>query len=82
MANVAALLLYALCCAAAWELMRRNVRLEATPFHFGGAQIVPFISIALIIWLLTHATRREWFATTAVLAVASLLYGLRRVTAR
>jgi amino acid transporter len=82
MANVAALLLYALCCAAAWELMRCNVRLEATPFYFRGAQIVPFISIALIIWLLTHATRREWFATTAVLAAASLLYGLRRVTAR
>jgi basic amino acid/polyamine antiporter, APA family len=80
MANVAALLLYALCCAAAWELMRRNVRLAAPPFTFIGARIVPVISIVLIIWLLTHATRREWFVTAAVLAAASLLYGLRRLT--
>jgi basic amino acid/polyamine antiporter, APA family len=82
MANVAALLLYALCCAAAWELMRRDVRLEAPPFHFVGARIVPAISIALIIWLLTHATKRQWFATATVLAAASLLYAVRRVTAR
>jgi len=82
MANVAALLLYALCCAAAWELMRRDVCLEAPPFYFAGARIVPAISIALIIWLLARATTREWFATAAVLVAASLLYALRRVTAR
>jgi basic amino acid/polyamine antiporter, APA family len=82
MANVAALLLYALCCAAAWELMRRDVRLESPPFYFTGARIVPIISIALIVWLLAHATKREWFATAAVLAIASVLYLLRRATAR
>lgn len=81
-ANVAALLLYALCCAAAWELMRRDVRLEAPPFYFAGARIVPIISIGLIIWLLAYATKREWIVTAVVLAVASLLYSLRRVTAR
>ena len=80
MANVAALLLYALCCAASWQLMRRDVRTEAPPFDFLGARIVPFISIALIIWLLSHATKREWLVTAAVLAAASILYGLRRAT--
>lgn len=82
MANVAALLVYALCCAASWELMRRDVRLEVPPFHFAGVRILPVVSIALIIWLLAHATRREWFVTATVLAVASLLCGLRKVTAR
>jgi APA family basic amino acid/polyamine antiporter len=82
MANVAALLLYTLCCAAAWQLMRRNVRADAPPFNFPGAQIVPWISIAVIIWILTHATRREWLVTGSVLAVGSILYGLRRATAR
>jgi APA family basic amino acid/polyamine antiporter len=82
MANVSALLLYALCCAASWELMRRNVRTEAPPFNFPGAQIVPVISIVLIIWLLMHATKREWLVTATVLAAASILYGLRRATSR
>jgi amino acid transporter len=82
MANVAALLLYGFCCAAAWELMRRDVRMEAPPFNFPGARVIPVISIALIIWLLAHATSREWLTTAAVLAVASTLYALRRVTAR
>jgi basic amino acid/polyamine antiporter, APA family len=82
MANVSALLLYALCCAASWELIRRNVRTEAAPFNFPGAPIVPVISILLIIWLLVHATSREWLTTAAVLAAASILYGLRRATAQ
>jgi amino acid transporter len=82
MANVAALLVYLLCCAASWELMRRDVRLEAPPFRFAGGRIIPIISIALIIWLLAHATKREWFVTAAVLGVASLLYALRKVTAK
>lgn len=82
MANVAALLLYALACAASWQLMRRDVRTDAPPFNFLGARIVPLISIALIIWLLLHATRREWLVTAAVLAGASILYALRRATTR
>jgi amino acid transporter len=82
MANVAALLVYLLCCAASWELMRRDVRLEAPPFRFAGGRIIPIISIALTIWLLAHATKREWFVTAAVLGVASLLYALRKVTAK
>ena len=80
MANVAALLLYALCCAASWELMRRDVRTESPPFDFAGARLVPFISIALIVWLLAHATSREWLTTAAVLAVASILYAVRRAS--
>jgi amino acid transporter len=82
MANVAALLLYALCCGASWELMRRGVRTEVPPFNFIGARIVPIISIAVIVWLLSHATSREWLTTAAVLSVASILYALRRATSQ
>ncbi len=82
MANVAALLVYAMCCAASWQLMRTNVRTESAPFDFAGAQIVPFISIALIVWLLARATGREWLVTAAVIPVASILYALRRATSR
>lgn len=77
MANVAALLLYIICCAAAWELIRRDVRTEARPFSFPGASIVPVLSLAVIVWILAHATSREFIVTGCVWAVGSLLFLLR-----
>jgi APA family basic amino acid/polyamine antiporter len=74
MANVAALLLYVLCSAAAWTLVRRDVRADGEPFRFPGAQIFPFVAIALIGWMLTHATMKEWKVLGIVLAVGSALY--------
>lgn len=77
MANVAALLLYVLCSAAAWQLVRRDVRTDGEPFQFPGAQIFPFIAIALIGWMLTHATVKEWKVLGIVLAVGSALYWIQ-----
>jgi basic amino acid/polyamine antiporter, APA family len=74
MANVAALLLYVICCAAAWELMRRDVRAESDPFTFTGASLVPPLAILAIIWILAHATMREFVVNGAVFAVGSALY--------
>ncbi len=77
-ANVAALLLYLLCCAAAWELVRRDVRTEGKPFGFRAAKIFPFLGVAFIIWILTHASVKEFAVLGAVLAVGSVLFFLRR----
>ncbi|MEY2499975.1 MAG: hypothetical protein QOI07_309 [Verrucomicrobiota bacterium] len=74
MANVAALLLYIICCAAAWELMRRDVRTEARPFTFPGASVVPIVSIIAIIWILSHAKWDEWRPNVWVFGVGSALY--------
>ncbi|MEY2508396.1 MAG: hypothetical protein QOH01_2725 [Verrucomicrobiota bacterium] len=74
MANVAALLLYIICCAAAWELMRRDVRTEAVPFTFPGASVVPIVSIVAIIWILSHAKWDEWRPNVWVFGVGSALY--------
>jgi APA family basic amino acid/polyamine antiporter len=82
MANVAALLLYLLCCAAAWQLMRRDVRTNATPFNFPGARIIPVISIAVITWILAHATRREWLVNGGIVALGSIVYLVRATIAR
>ncbi len=82
MANVAALLLYIICCAAAWELMRRDVRTEAAPFTFPGAKVVPIISVVAIAWILSHATAREFYVTAAVLAAGTALYFVRITLAR
>jgi len=84
MANVAALLLYVICCAAAWELMRRDVRAESDPFTFVGSSFVPPLAILAIIWILAHATMREFVVNGAVFVVGSALYlvqlALRRRT--
>ncbi len=77
MANVAALMLYLVCCAAAFVLMRRDVRTEEKPFNFPGARIVPLISIVLIIWILAQATSREFKMAAGVFAVGTLLYLVR-----
>ncbi len=81
MSNVAALLLYMLCCAAAWQLVRGDVRTDGAPFGFPGAQVFPFIAVAVIIWMLTHASAKEFAVLGAVLAVGSGLYFLRRLVA-
>jgi basic amino acid/polyamine antiporter, APA family len=77
MANVAALLLYIICCAAAWELMRRNVRTETPPFTFPGAWLVPILSMIAIIWILSHATAWEFEVNGAVFLVGSALYWIQ-----
>ena len=82
MANVAVLFLYILCCAAAWELTRRDVRTDGAPFTFPGARLFPVGAIAVIIWILAHATSREFTVTAIVLIVASILYWLRTMLAR
>src|SRR3954470_6035598 len=82
MANVAALLLYIICCAAAWELMRRNVRTETPPFTFPGARIVPFLSMIAIIWILSHATAWEFEVNGAVFLVGSALYWIQHFIRR
>ena len=77
LSNVAVLLMYFLCCAACWTLIRRDVRAEGPPFSFPGVKIVPALAIVAILWILAHATRREFAVTAAVLVVASILYFLR-----
>ncbi|MDQ6623968.1 MAG: APC family permease [Verrucomicrobiota bacterium] len=82
MANVAALLLYLLCSAAAWQLRRRDVRTDGKPFHVPGAPVFIVMAIALIVWMLAHATMKEVKVLGIVLAVGSALYFVRTLTAK
>jgi amino acid transporter len=77
-ANVAALTLYLMCVAASYELQRRDVRSGGTPFTVPGGPIVPLLATAVIVWLLSNATRREFGVEGLVLAVAALYYFIRR----
>jgi APA family basic amino acid/polyamine antiporter len=77
LSNVAVLLMYFLCCAACWVLVGRDVRADGAPFTFPGMKVVPALAILTILWILVHATVREFAVTGIVLAIASVLYILR-----
>ena len=81
MANVAALLLYIICCAAAFELMRRKVRTETAPLTFPGAALVPFVSVIVIVGL-WHAKWEEWKPNVLVFLVGSAVYFVQSVVRR
>jgi APA family basic amino acid/polyamine antiporter len=77
LANVAALTLYLMCVAASHELQRRDVRTEGTPFRLPAGPLIPVLAAAVIVWLLSNATRRELGVEVVVVAVASLFYFIR-----
>jgi len=77
LSNVAVLLMYFLCCAACWVLIQRDVRSDGEPFNFPGMKIVPALAILAIIWILAHATVREFVVTGIVLVLASIVYFIR-----
>ena len=78
LSNVAVLLMYLLCCAACWFLVQRDIRTDGQPFNFPGMKIVPALAIVAIIWILSHATVREFAVNGILLAIASVLYVMRR----
>src|SRR5437870_860188 len=77
LSNVAVLLMYFLCCAACWILVQQDVRTEGQPFNFAGMKIVPVLAIIAIIWILSHATVREFAVNGILLALASVVYLIR-----
>ena len=79
LANVAALTLYLMCVTASYELQRRDVRADgAIPFAAPGGPLIPILAAAVIVWLLSNATRREFGVEALVLAVAAMFYFIRR----
>jgi amino acid transporter len=77
-ANVSALLVYFACSVAAWQLRRRDVRSGGVPFRVPAAGIVPLLSCAMIIGLLSSITLPEWRVLAIVLGAASLLFVITR----
>jgi len=77
-ANVAALLVYLACSLAAWQLRRRDVRAGGIPFRVPGGAVVPLLSCAMIIGLLSSITLPEWRVLGLVLGLASALFVVTR----
>ena len=78
LANVAALTLYLMCVAASVELQRRDVRIDGVPFALPGGPVIAVLAAGVILWVLSHATRREFVVEGIVLTVASVFYLVRK----
>src|SRR6185295_2499028 len=78
LANVAALTLYLMCVAGSYELQRRDVRAGGMPFAVPAGPLIPLLATCVIVWMLSHATRREFAIEGLVLTIAALVYLARR----
>ena len=73
-ANATGLAVYAVCCLAAGELRRRDVRAGGVPFAVPGGAIVPWLAVGVIGWMLWGLKREEWLAAGVVALVAMGVY--------
>jgi len=80
LSNVSVLTLSFLCYAAALRLVSRPAPGAEPGFTLPGARVIPVAAMAVIVWILAHATLGEFAVLGATFVVATLLYGLRRLT--
>jgi basic amino acid/polyamine antiporter, APA family len=78
LANLSILVLYGACCLATWQLRRRDVRAGGVPFRVPAPVVVIALACLVIGWMLTSVTPGEWTAFAIALAVASVVFLLRR----
>jgi APA family basic amino acid/polyamine antiporter len=73
------LLVYLVCCLATIQLQRRDVRAGgAVPFRVRGGPVIPILASAIIIWLMTSSTRREFLLLAAMAAVSTVVFFVMR----
>jgi len=78
LANVSALVLYLGCALASWKLRSDGVALEGqAPLRVPFAAVIPWLTCAVIVWLLTGLARAEWFAFGVCVAIGTLAYFTR-----
>ena len=81
LSNVGVLTLYILGCAAALRFVWRPAAGAAGGLHLPGEKLIPAAAIAVLVWILAHATGQELLVLVATLGAAALLYLVRRARA-
>lgn len=77
--NLNAFVLYMLCAIAVMALRARDVRSDGAPFRIPGGPLVPLAALAANAWLMyATAARADLFGLGIILALALLLYAVRR----
>jgi APA family basic amino acid/polyamine antiporter len=78
LSNVAVLLMYLLCCAGVWPLLRRKTESTEPILNFPGMQLVPALAIAAILGLFWSTQPWDKFRNIgAILVGFSILYFFR-----
>jgi basic amino acid/polyamine antiporter, APA family len=78
LSNVAVLLMYLLCFAGIWPLIRRPISADARPVSFPGMQLIPALAIVGIVCLFWLTQPWDKIVRIgAILAAASILYLVR-----
>lgn len=76
---LATMIVYLTCCLATIQLQRRNVRDEGTlPFRVPGGPVIPLLASAMVVWLMSSSTRREFLSMAIALAILSAVYLVMR----
>ncbi|HEY8165747.1 MAG TPA: APC family permease [Gemmatimonadaceae bacterium] len=77
---LATLFVYFVCVLATIQLRRRDIRSDGSlPFRAPGGPVVPILAALVVIWLMTTATRQEFYAAGAMLIFSSLLFLVMRL---
>ncbi|HVF41208.1 MAG TPA: APC family permease [Gemmatimonadaceae bacterium] len=77
LASLATLLVYLACCLATLELRRRNIRTDgAVPFKVPGGPVIPVLASAIVVWLISTATRSEFIAMGWMLVASTALFAI------
>ena len=81
--NLNAFVLYMLCAIAVLVLRARDVHGDGAPFRIPGGALVPLATLVATGWLMyATAARADLLGLGLILALALLLYGLRRLRLR
>jgi amino acid transporter len=73
------LLVYMVCCLAPIKLHRLDVRAEgATPFNLPFGPVIPIAASAIIVWLMSSSTRREFLWLAGMIVVATIVFFIMR----
>ena len=76
------LIAYLVCCLAAIELRRRDVRMGGTPFELPFGPLPAAGGCVVLAWMLLHASAPALAVTGTTVAAGALLYAIREVRLR
>jgi amino acid transporter len=75
LATVATLIVYLVCCEATIKLQRMNITTEGgSPFRLPGGPVIPILACAIVVWLATALTQKEFLAMAAMLVVQTAVF--------
>jgi amino acid transporter len=83
LANLSAIVLYAMCAVSAWVLRQRGVRLAEDPFVMPGGPLIPVLTCAGLAWLFVETFTKEYLVPSIVtIVLVIVLYGIRATRGR